>query len=59
MGAQETGADRGIGYAVALGLVAVGGALTMFLNAGSPVAGYGFAVAMLAAALAVMAVQLY
>ena len=57
MDASEAGADRGVGYAVALGLVAVAGALLMYTNPDSAVAGYGFAVAMVAASLAVVAAQ--
>ena len=59
MDPAESGADRGVGYAVGLGLVAIAGAFAMFANPGSPVAGYGFAVAMAAASLAVVAAQLY
>lgn len=55
----ESAADRGVGYAVGLGLVAVAGAFLMYTNPGSPVAGYGFAVAMAAASLAVLVAQLY
>ena len=59
MDSGETAADRGVGYTVGLGLVAVVGAFVMYANPGSPVAGYGFAVAMAAASLAVVAAQLY
>lgn len=59
MEARGVGSDRGVGYGVALGLVAAVGALVMFTNPESAVAGWGFALAMLAGALAVMAVQLY
>ena len=59
MDTAETAADRGVGYTVGLGLVAVAGAGVMYLNPGSNLAGYGFAVAMAAASLAVVAAQLY
>lgn len=55
----STGADRGVGLTIGLGLVAVGGALLMGGNPGDPLAGWGFAVAIVAAALAVAAAQLY
>ena len=55
----DTGADTGVGFGVALGLVAVGGAFVMFTSPGTAAAGWGFALAMLAGTLAVMAVQLY
>jgi len=48
-----------MGTAVLLSLVAVGGALLMYLEGGEPLAGWGFAVAMVAASLAVAAVQLW
>jgi len=57
MDAAEAGADRGVGYSVALGLVAVAGAFLMYANPDSAVAGYGFAVAIVAASLAVVAAQ--
>jgi len=57
MESAGTGADRGVGYTVALGLVAVAGAFLMYANPDSAVAGYGFAVAMVAASLAVVAAQ--
>lgn len=53
-----TRSDRGVGAALALGLVAVGGALVMALNPGGPLAGWGFAAAIVAASLAVAAAQL-
>ena len=59
MDEAETAADRGVGYTVGLGLVAVVGAFLTYANPGSPVAGYGFAIAMVAASLAVVAAQLY
>ena len=59
MDGSETPGDRGVGYAVGLGLVAAAGALLMYVNPGTSVAGYGFALAMVAAGLAVVAVQVY
>lgn len=59
MSAAESGADRGVGFTVGLGLVALAGAFVMYSNPGSAVAGYGFAVAMAAASLAVVTAQLY
>ena len=59
MDPAETAADRGVGFAVGLGLVAAAGAFVMYANPASAVAGYGFAVAMVAASLAVVAAQLY
>jgi hypothetical protein len=59
MDSAETGADRGVGYTVALGLVAVAGASLMYANPGSAMAGYGFAIAVAAASLAVVAAQVY
>lgn len=53
-----TRSDRGVGAAIALGVVAAGGALLMALYPGGPLAGWGFAAAMVAASLAVAAVQL-
>lgn len=58
MAGTETGSDRGVGFGVALGLVALGGAAVMALNPASPAAGWGFALAVVAGALAVMAAQL-
>lgn len=59
MESAESGADRGVGYTLALGLVAVAGAFLMYANPGSAIAGYGFALAVGAAALAVVAAQVY
>lgn len=55
---RATRSDRGLGAALALGLVAAGGALLMALNPSGPLAGWGFAAAMLAGSLAVVASQL-
>jgi hypothetical protein len=56
---ESTVSEKGMGTAIALSLMAVGGAVLMYLEAGEPLAGWGFAVAMLAGALAVVAVQLW
>jgi hypothetical protein len=58
--ATESGvSEKGIGTAILLSLVAVGGALLMYLDGGEPMAGWGFAVAMVAGSLAVAAAQLW
>ena len=59
MATESTGSEKGMGTAMVLSLVAVGGALLMYLEAGEPLAGWGFAVAMLAGAIAVVTVQLW
>lgn len=51
--------DKGIGFAVLLSLLAVAGAAVMYLNAGTEMAGWGFAAAMLAGTLAVAGIHLY
>ena len=55
---RATRSDRGLGAALALGLLAAGGALLMALYPSGPMAGWGFAAAMVAGSLAVIAVQL-
>jgi hypothetical protein len=61
--ATETAAtDKGIGFAVALSLVAVLGAAVMFgggVVGAQVTAAWGFAAAMLAATLAVVGAQVY
>jgi hypothetical protein len=59
MATESVVSEKGIGTAILLSLVAAGGALLMYLEAGEPLAGWGFAVAMLAGALAVVAAQLW
>jgi hypothetical protein len=59
MATESMGSEKAIGTGILLSLLAVGGAVIMYLDAGDPLAGWGFAVAMLAASLAVMAVQLW
>jgi len=51
--------EKGVGTTLLLSLLAVGGALVMYLGAGDPLSGWGFAVAMLAGSLAVVAAQLW
>lgn len=52
-------ADRGIGFTLILSAVTVAGALLMYATPDSPLAGWGFAVAMVAASLAVAAAAIY
>ena len=58
MGAEET-TDMGTGLAAILSLVAALGAAVTYLNPGNAVGGWGFALALLAASLAVVAIHLY
>ncbi len=55
----RSGRDRGVGFTVGAGLLAAGGALVMYMNPETATAGWGFALAVVAAVLAVMAAQLY
>jgi hypothetical protein len=59
MATESIGSEKAIGGSILFSLIAIGGALLMYLDAGEPMAGWGFAVAMLAGALAVVAVQLW
>jgi hypothetical protein len=59
MATESTVSEKGMGTAMVFSLIAVGGAVLMYLEGGEPLAGWGFAVAMLAGALAVVAVQLW
>jgi hypothetical protein len=59
---DTTATDKGIGFGVALSLVAALGALVMFgggVVGAQVTAAWGFAAAMLAATLAVVAAQVY
>lgn len=47
--------DAAIGYTVLFSFLALAGVLTMYLGAGEPMAGWGFALAMTAGAIAVAA----
>lgn len=54
--------DKGIGLAIVLGALAVGGALMMLGTVATPgtlLAAYGFAAAVVAGALAVVALHVY
>lgn len=57
--AHPSHADRGIGFILVLSAVTVGGALLMYATPESPLAGWGFALAMIAASLAVAAAAVY
>ena len=59
MATRETSGDTGVGLAILLSLLSVGGAFLMYLSPDDPLAGWGFALAILAASLAVAAVHLY
>ena len=59
MSTAASGLDRGVGLGIALGVVAALGALVTFLYPDVALAGWGFAIAITAAALAVVAVQVY
>jgi hypothetical protein len=59
MAAESTVSEKGMGAAMLCSLLAVGGAVLMHLEGGEPLAGWGFAVAMLAGSLAVAAVHLW
>jgi hypothetical protein len=59
MATESMGSEKSVGAGILLSLIAVGGALVMYLDAGDPLAGWGFAVAMLAGSLAVVAIQLW
>jgi hypothetical protein len=59
MATESGGSEKAIGTGILLSLFAVGGTAVMYLGAGDPLSGWGFAVAMLAASLAVTAVQLW
>jgi hypothetical protein len=51
--------DRGMGLGLLFGLVAVGGALVALVLPGGLAGAWGFAAAMVAAMLSVLAIQLY
>jgi len=59
MPTESTVSEKGMGTALLFSLIAVGGALLMYLESGEPLAGWGFAVAMLAGTIAVVVVQLW
>lgn len=51
--------DRRIGYTVIFSLLAVMGAVLMYLFPGNSLSAWGFGIAMLAASLAIVAEQVY
>ncbi|WP_129116990.1 DUF7525 family protein [Halegenticoccus tardaugens] len=59
MTTQATRTDMGIGFAVLFSLLAVGGALVMLAAGDQLTTAWGFAAAMIAAAVAVVGTQAY
>jgi hypothetical protein len=57
--ATEMESDKGTGLVILFGALALCGAGVMAVGHGTPTAGYGFAAAMVAAALAVVAIHVY
>ncbi|WP_142856653.1 DUF7525 family protein [Salinigranum halophilum] len=55
----SVGSDKGIGFAVVLSLLTVVGAAVMLAGPGQMTKAWGFALAMVAAMLAVVFTQLY
>lgn len=55
----DTTTDKGIGFAILLGVIATVGAVGMAVTAPETGAGWAFAVAMLFASLAVVGIHLY
>jgi hypothetical protein len=55
----SVGSDKGIGFAVVLSLLTVVGAVVMLAGPGQVTKAWGFALAMVAAMLAVVFTQLY
>lgn len=51
--------DKGIGFAVLFGLLAVASSLVLFLTPGSDLSGWAFAAAMLVGTLLVSAIHIY
>lgn len=51
--------DKGIGFAVLFGLLAVASALVMYLGQGSDASGWGFAAAMVLGTLLVAGIHIY
>lgn len=56
---HESQSDRGIGVTLILSAVTVGGAVLMYATPESQLAGWGFALAMVAGSLAVAAASVY
>jgi len=59
MATQKTVTDKGLGVAIACGTVAVFGAGLMFAGGTQRMKAWGFAAAVIAAGLSVVALQLY
>ncbi|MEF8830650.1 MAG: hypothetical protein V5A23_03840 [Halobacteriales archaeon] len=59
MATQTKTSDKGLGLTVLFGALALGGAAVQYAGHGTELAGYGFALAMLFAALLVAAIQVY
>ncbi|SFL11336.1 hypothetical protein SAMN04487950_2532 [Halogranum rubrum] len=51
--------DKGIGFAVLFSLVAIGGAAVLLLAPGQVTKAWGFALAMVAASIAIVGTHLY
>lgn len=59
MEGQAVHSDKGIGFAMLFSLLAVGGAAVMLLAPGQVTKAWGFALAMVAAGIAVVGTQAY
>jgi hypothetical protein len=59
MATQSESTDKGVGLALALGALAVVGALLMYTGAPEVTAAWGFAAAVLFSSLAVVGIHLY
>lgn len=59
MEANAVQSDKGIGLAVLLSLVAIGGAAVLLIAPGQLTKAWGFAVAMVAASLTIVGTHLY
>lgn len=59
MSTDTVASDKGIGFAVLFSLLAIGGAVGMFVGAPEQAAAWGFAAAMLFASLAIAYIHVY
>jgi len=59
MTTEQAGTEKGVGATILLSLIAIGGAVVMYVGAGAPLSAWGFAAAMLAGALAVLAAHVW
>jgi len=59
MALDATATDRDVGFGVLFGILAVGGALTMLAAPGQLAKAGGFALAMIAGLISVVAIQAY